>query len=287
MPLGSPGSLATFDRMIFKRYLTRLYPGENVRCLLWTQAVALKDVTAYAKATTERIANNARTLVTDRRSAGDLRRSCEDPQERFAHRAWPRVLNVYARMLNPILPAIGAADYGGYYRVLDQADIATDVMFTTRPTLVEIGPDLVRHATLNLSSQDVSGFLGRKLHPALAAEVVTDAERRPEDWRTRHRMAGNWIKVYDKASVLREETVINNPREFADPARRVGGQAHQVSSGRTVRRPPPIIQDRLGVGGDGGPAVLASDGTTHEPAALGREYAPTVRVTLPNGRSST
>jgi hypothetical protein len=41
--------------------------------------------------------------------------------ERFAHRAWPRVLNAFARMLNPILPAIRAADYGGYYWVLDQA----------------------------------------------------------------------------------------------------------------------------------------------------------------------
>src|SRR2546425_5279222 len=27
-------------------------------------------------------------------------------------------------------------------------------------------------------------------------------------------MAGNWVKVYDKASVLRVETTINNPREF-------------------------------------------------------------------------
>jgi hypothetical protein len=67
---------------------------------------------------------------------------------------------------------------------------------------------------LNLSSEDVLGFLGRKLHPSLAAEVVTDTKRRPEGWRVRHRMAANWVKVYDKASVLRVETVINNPREF-------------------------------------------------------------------------
>ena len=59
-----------------------------------------------------------------------------------------------------------------------------------------------------------SGFLGRKLHPSLQAQVVTDAKRRPQGWRVRHRMAGNWVKVYDKASVLRVETTINNPREF-------------------------------------------------------------------------
>jgi hypothetical protein len=72
----------------------------------------------------------------------------------------------------------------------------------------------VRHAALNMGAEDVLGFLGRKLHPSLAAEVVTDTKRRPEGWRVRHRMGPNWVKMYDKASVLRVETVINNPREF-------------------------------------------------------------------------
>jgi hypothetical protein len=331
------GSLAMFDRMIFKGHLSALYKQDGARCFLWSQGVALKDFTAYARATTERIANTARKLVTDagrpvisfdhvktrnrtqhkdelaksiaeadgitegivclisaveacwsfqvrkRHSSGRLElfrreRKCLhhylyviDPEfgfmhvriqgwipyecqiyingrewlarqldkrrigyvrydnsllaiddldtaaglcERFAHKAWPRVLNAFARRLNPILPAIRAAGYGGYYWVLDQAEIATDVMFTTRPRLLEVWPDLVRHAALNMSSEDVLGFLGRKLHPSLQAQVVTDTKRRPEGWRVRHRMAGNWVKVYDKVSVLRVETTINNPREF-------------------------------------------------------------------------
>jgi hypothetical protein len=134
--------------------------------------------------------------------------------DRFAHKAWPRVLNAFARLVNPILPAIATAGYGGYYWVLDQAEIATDVMFNTRPQLLQIWPDLVRHAALNMSSEDVLGFLGRKLHPSLQAQVVTDTKRRPQGWRIRHRMAGNRVKVYDKASVLRVETTINNPRQF-------------------------------------------------------------------------
>jgi hypothetical protein len=64
-----------------------------------------------------------------------------------------------------------------------------------------------------MSSEDVLGFLGRKLHPSLQAQVVTDTKRRPQGWRIRHRMAGNWVKVYDKVSVLRVETTISNPRE--------------------------------------------------------------------------
>jgi hypothetical protein len=100
--------------------------------------------------------------------------------EQFAHRGWPRVLNAFARMVNPMLPAVRAADYGGYYRVLDQAEIATDIMFHTRRDPLAIWPDLVHHAALNLGSEDVLGFLGRKLCPSLQAEVVTDTKRRPE-----------------------------------------------------------------------------------------------------------
>jgi hypothetical protein len=57
--------VAMFDRMIFKGHLSALYKQDGARCFLWSQGVALKDFTAYAKATTERIANNARKLVTD------------------------------------------------------------------------------------------------------------------------------------------------------------------------------------------------------------------------------
>ncbi len=134
--------------------------------------------------------------------------------ERFAHRAWPRVLNAFARLVNPLLPTITSAGFGGYYWVLDQAEIATDLMFHDRPALLEVWPDLVRHATLHMSSADVLHFLGRKLHPSLKAQVLTEAKRRPEGWRVKHRLARNWIKTYDKASVLRVETTINNPREF-------------------------------------------------------------------------
>src|SRR3954454_24842600 len=59
------GSLAMFDRMIFKGYLSGLYKQDGARAFLWSQRVALKDFTAYAKATTERIAENARRLARE------------------------------------------------------------------------------------------------------------------------------------------------------------------------------------------------------------------------------
>ncbi|MDP9421212.1 MAG: hypothetical protein M3P53_13930 [Actinomycetota bacterium] len=103
--------------------------------------------------------------------------------ERFAHKNWVRVLNAFARRVKPLMPIVRAANYGGYYWVLDQAEIATDVMFATRAKLLDIWPDLVHHAALNLGAEDVLGFLGRKLHPSLLAEVVTDTKRRPQGWR--------------------------------------------------------------------------------------------------------
>ena len=259
------GALTMFDRMIFKGHLTSLYKPDGARCFLWTQGVGLKGFTAYAKATTESIANNARKVATDagrpvisfdhvktrnrnqpkddlakgiaerdgitegiiclisavepcfsfqvrrRQSSGNLElyrreRRCLhhylyliDPEfgfmhvriqgwipyecqiyingrewlarqldrrevgyvrwdnamlaiddlataaelcDRFAHRAWPRVLNAFARRVNPLLAAITGAGFGGYYWVLDQAEIATDVMFATRPQLLGVWPDL-------------------------------------------------------------------------------------------------------------------------------------------------
>lgn len=71
------GSLAMYDRMIFKGRLTGLYKQNGAKCFLWTQGVALKDFTGYAKWTTARIADNARGLAE---AAGRLFRSCQDPQ---------------------------------------------------------------------------------------------------------------------------------------------------------------------------------------------------------------
>jgi hypothetical protein len=134
--------------------------------------------------------------------------------ERLAARPWPRLLDRLARQVNPHLPLLRAAGVGRYWWVVDQAELATDIAFSSRPALEEVLPGLIAHAASAFSAEDVLRFLGRKLHPALAAEVTTDARRRPEGWRVKHRMGRNQIKLYDKASVLRVETTINDPSQF-------------------------------------------------------------------------
>src|ERR1700758_4446340 len=45
--------------------------------------------------------------------------------------------------------------------------------------------------------------------------MVSDVKRRVEGTRIKHRLNGNWIKMYDKqGSVLRVETVINQTRDM-------------------------------------------------------------------------
>ena len=134
--------------------------------------------------------------------------------DRLAAGRWPRLLNGLARQVNPMLATVIGAGFGGYWWVVDQAEVATDVAFSSRQALEAVLPGLMAHAASAFSAEDVLRFLGRKLHPALAAEVTSDARRRPEGWRVKHRMARNSIKVYDKANVVRVETTINDPTQF-------------------------------------------------------------------------
>lgn len=134
--------------------------------------------------------------------------------DRFAARRWPRLLNSLAAQHNPMLPIVEGAGFGGYWWVVDQAEIATDIAFSSRHALEAVFPGLVAHAATAFSAEDVLRFLGRKLHPALAAEITSDARRRPEGWRVKHRMGRNSIKIYDKANVVRVETTINDPTQF-------------------------------------------------------------------------
>ena len=134
--------------------------------------------------------------------------------EQFAHFDWPPLLNALAERVNPILKIIQAAGFGGYYWVADQCEIATDIMFWDRASLEAILPDLFEHAILKTACQDVLRFLGRKLHGNFKGEVTTSLKKRPEGWRAKHTMKRNSLKIYDKSSVLRVETTINNPSEF-------------------------------------------------------------------------
>ena len=134
--------------------------------------------------------------------------------EKFSHFEWPPVLNALAKRVNPMLSSIQAAGFGGYYWVADQCEIATDIMFKDRATLAASLPDLFEHAILKTACENVLRFLGRKLHGNFKGDTTIDLKKRPEGWRVKYFSKRNSIKMYDKLSVLRVETTINNPSEF-------------------------------------------------------------------------
>jgi len=150
--------------------------------------------------------DNALTWVSDPARAQRFANS-------FVKRPWPRLLEAFGRKVNPLFKDLLASM--SYYWVADQFEYATDVMFKDRASLKHLYPELLRHATLCLSAEDVLTFLGRKLNGNFKGEVLTEAKKRQPGARVKHRVGENWIKMYDKfGSVLRIETVINHPYDF-------------------------------------------------------------------------
>jgi hypothetical protein len=152
--------------------------------------------------------DNAFTALDDPEAAQALADS-------FAELKWTKILDRLARRVNPLM---FERWFRGlcYYWVVDQAEYATDLIFTGREALAGLYPRLLDHAAVNFSAQDILGFLGRRSHPRFDGEVLTDCQKgRHPGARIKHRVKNNWLKMYDKfGRVLRIETVINDPREF-------------------------------------------------------------------------
>ena len=138
--------------------------------------------------------------------------------DRFTDLNWPRILERYARIANPLLKDL----LRGYqhYWVTSQSEYSTDIIFKSSSDLRELFPRLLSHSTLCFGAKEVMSFLGRKLTGHFGGEIISDMNagvwrRRIPGARIKHRVKENWLKMYDKAgSVLRVEMVINNPEEF-------------------------------------------------------------------------
>jgi hypothetical protein len=152
--------------------------------------------------------DNAFTALDDPKAAQRLADS-------FAGLNWTKILSRLVRQVNPLMNERWFRGFR-YYWVVDQAEFATDLIFTSREALAGLYPRLLNHAAVNFSAKEILCFLGRRFHPRFDGEVLTDCQKgRWPGARIKHRMKNNWLKMYDKFGwVLRIETVINNPREF-------------------------------------------------------------------------
>jgi hypothetical protein len=134
--------------------------------------------------------------------------------DRFAKLRWPKILERYARQVNPLLQA----ELKGlsHYWVIDQAEYATDVCFASKHALAGLFGRLLAFALLTFSPKKIFCYLGRKWHERFDGEVQTHYKSVREPGACiKHFMKRNWLKMYDKLGLLlRVETVINQPGEF-------------------------------------------------------------------------
>ena len=151
--------------------------------------------------------DNSFTDISDVAKAQEL-------ADKFDPKKLCRRLDGFARSLNPFLDTVQKAFGQGYFWCMDQCEFATDIMFKERPFLEDIYPSLVGHAFYDFSCTDVFTFMGRKPDPRFQGEAVSDYKKRPVGCRVKFKLKSNSVKMYDKCSVLRIETTINDPREF-------------------------------------------------------------------------
>src|SRR5271165_4037304 len=134
--------------------------------------------------------------------------------DRFAKLPWPKILERYARRVNPLLQA----ELKGlsHYWVIDQAEYATDVCFASKHALAGLFGRLLAFALLTFSPKKIFCYLGRKWHERFDGEVQTHYRSVREPGACiKHFMKRNWLKMYDKLGLLlRVETVIHQPGEF-------------------------------------------------------------------------
>jgi hypothetical protein len=134
--------------------------------------------------------------------------------DRFAKLNWPKILDRWARQVNPLLREL-LPGYSVHW-VVDQAEYATDLLFKSRAALAGLYRALLDYAVRTFTPKNILSFLGRKWDRRFDGEVHTHYEN--DRWfgtRIKHRMKSNWLKMYDKFGlILRVETVINSPKEF-------------------------------------------------------------------------
>jgi hypothetical protein len=129
-------------------------------------------------------------------------RTAQRLADRFLRLRWRGQLNRWVEAVHPVRkhPWFRKLEY---YWVIDQAEYATDVIFRDRQSLQALYPRLLDYAAVNFSAGDILTFLGRRLHWRFGGEVLTECKK--DRWpgaRIKHRMKGNWLKMYDKQGVV-------------------------------------------------------------------------------------
>jgi len=141
--------------------------------------------------------------------------------DRLIEKKWHQVFDSFAMKVNPLMKNIeNTLGRAVYSWCIDNCEYASDILFKDRQTLEEIYPKLVEYASLCQVGENIFTFFGRKLNSNYKGEAVSDRKNYwQQGFRVKFMMDKNSLKIYDKHSVLRIETTINNSRAFKVYAR--------------------------------------------------------------------
>jgi hypothetical protein len=202
---------------------------------------------------------------------------------------WPSLLGELAEAVNPAHPEIFAQYPCRYYWSVSDSEWASDVMFHTRAALEEVYPRLLHYAITTFGAVDVLRFLGLpvpasgKVPHQRRHEISSNLKERVEGLRIKHWLNGNSIKMYDKGSVLRVETLIRDPGDFK-VYRAAEGAPEGPKDWRPLRKGVADLHRRADVSQAANERYLGALTAVHETTALRQLVEPLCRPVLEPAR---
>jgi len=131
----------------------------------------------------------------------------DDIKVKRIHRQLDKIVRQYCPIVRHFV--------NNYHWSFMQIEYATDIIFKKKSDLQPIYDDIVRTAIHSAKPENISTFLGRKLHGGYQDEMGNNFNTRIEGTCIKHRMGKVAIKMYDKFGiVLRVETVANDVSFF-------------------------------------------------------------------------
>lgn len=144
--------------------------------------------------------DNAFSFVSDFKKTQQL-------SDQFDVEKMHRMLDEWSNYLCPVIEELQSKIHWS----ISQIEYATDIIFKDQKTLEPIYDNMLQTAICAIKSQDISRFLGKKLHGNYQDEIGSNLSTRVEGKRIKHVMKRASIKMYDKFGfILRIETTSND-----------------------------------------------------------------------------
>ncbi|MDQ3396140.1 MAG: hypothetical protein M3512_18800 [Bacteroidota bacterium] len=173
--------------------------------------------------------NNSITWVADLERAQFI---CD----KFQEKKWAPMFDRFAEQLNCCLPRIKELFGGsGYKWMIEESEYASDILYKSREGLERYYPYFIEYASLCQMGTNIYTFFGRKLPSLCKGETVSDRKYFwNQGFRVKFTLDQNSIKMYDKDTVLRIETTINNSNAFSIRNPNPLGRKKWVPMGKSI-----------------------------------------------------